>query len=71
MTASAWVNTSSKLNRAYIELFGKGVELFRVEVGGVSCPETGLLTPYGGGRGQQLGKLGYCVVGTWQLDVFG
>lgn len=42
------------------------MELFRVEIGGVSCPETGLLTLDGGGRGQQWEVRVLC---GWNLAV--
>ena len=56
VAASVRVRNSSKLNRIqnfYIEFLGKGVELFRVELSrveivGISCPEIGLFTLWDG-----------------------
>lgn len=46
VTASAWVRKCSRLNRiqGLYEFLGKGVDLFRVEIGEISCSEIGLFT---------------------------
>lgn len=52
-----------------MELFR--VELSRVGISGISCPEIGLFTLWGGYRVPQLAQLEYSVCGTWQLEVLG